>query len=60
MNERTNAYGAFEQNWGTWRTSYASAILPKIPHAGLELNMGLHGKELVTNCMALAKLLTML
>jgi len=33
---------------------------PKIPHVGLGLNMGLHGKELVTNCLALAQSLTLL
>jgi len=33
---------------------------PKISHVGLGLNMGLHGKELVTNCLALAPSLTLL
>jgi len=33
---------------------------PKIPHVGLGLNMGLHDKELVPNCLTLAQSLTWL
>jgi hypothetical protein len=33
---------------------------PKIPHVGLGLKMGLHGKELVTNYLALVHPLTLL
>jgi len=33
---------------------------PTISHVGLGLNMGLKGKELVTNCLAMASSLTLL